>query len=87
MKKIAAGIFAGLLALPALSRAADTNDVAAASAGTNQVVTLPEVTVTATRVPAAPENTPGSVTIISAGQIAQSQQHLITDVLRGVPGV
>jgi vitamin B12 transporter len=88
MKKIVSGVFAGLLVLPALLRASDTNDVVSSeNSGTNQITTLPEITITATRVPATTEDTPDSATVISAGQIAQSQQHLVTDVLRGQPGV
>lgn len=88
MKKIVSCVFAGLLVLPALLCASDTNDVASSgSSGTNQITTLPEITITATRVPATTEDTPDSVTVISAEQIAQSQQHLVTDVLRGQPGV
>ena len=88
MKRIVSGVFAGLLVLPALLCAANTNDVvASASSPTNQITTLPEMTITATRVPATADTTPNSVTIITAEQIAQSQQHLVTDVLRGQPGV
>jgi vitamin B12 transporter len=88
MKKIISGVFTGLFVLPALLCASDTNDVVVgASFPTNQIVTLPEMIIIGTRIPAAMETTPNSVTVITAEQIAQSQQHLVTDVLRDVPGV
>lgn len=88
MKKILSGVCAGLFVLPALLCASDTNEVVSSgSSGTNQITTLPEITITATRIPATTEDTPNSVTVITAEQIAQSQQHLVTDVLRGQPGV
>jgi vitamin B12 transporter len=88
MKNIIPGVFTGLLVLPSLLCASDTNDVASSgSPGTNQITTLPAMTITATRIPATPDSTPDSVTVISAAQIMQLQQHLVADVLRGQPGV
>jgi vitamin B12 transporter len=88
MKKIVSGMFTGLFALPALLCAADTNDVAAgANSGTNAITTLPEITITATRISTSSENTSSSATVISSDEIARSQQTFVADILRGEPGV
>ncbi|HTV76382.1 MAG TPA: TonB-dependent receptor plug domain-containing protein, partial [Candidatus Baltobacteraceae bacterium] len=88
MKKIVSGLFAGLLVLPALLCASDTNEiVTGGNSGTNQVTTLPEITITATRISTSPENTSSSATIITGDEIARSQQSFVSDVLRGEPGV
>ena len=88
MRKIIYGVFTGLLVLPALLCASDTNDVVSSgNSGTNQITTLPEITITATRISTSPENTSSSATVISAGEIARSQQPFVADVLRGEPGV
>ena len=88
MKKIVSGVFTGLLVLPALLCAADTNDVvASASSSTNQITTLPEMTITATRISTLPENTSSSATVITSDEIARSQQPFVADILRGEPGV
>jgi vitamin B12 transporter len=88
MKKIVSGVFTGLFVLPALLCASDTNDVAAsAGSPTNQITTLPEMTITGTRISTVPENTSSSVTVITSDEIARSQQPFVADILRGVPGV
>jgi vitamin B12 transporter len=87
MKKIVSGVFTGLFVLPALLCASDTNDVVVASSPTNQITTLPEMIITGTRISTLPENTSSSVTIITADEIARSQQPFVADILRGEPGV
>ena len=84
----------GGLFVPSLSLfAAATNDVASSggsltnAAVASPSVTLPEVTVTATRIPTAPADSPDSITVIPRGQIEQLQQQLVADVLRGEPGI
>ena len=80
MKKIIAGVFTGLFVLPALLCAANTSDVASdASSDTNQVTTLPEITITATRISTSPANTSSSATVISSDAIARSQQPFVAD--------
>jgi vitamin B12 transporter len=88
MKKIVSCLFASLFVLPALLNAADTNDVASGeNSETNQIATLPEITITATRISTSPANTSSSATVISGDAIARSQQPFVADVLRGEPGV
>jgi vitamin B12 transporter len=88
MKKFVSGVFAGLLVLPALLCASDTNEVVSdESSGTNQISTLPEITITATRISTSPEKTSSSATVINSDEIARSQQTFVSDVLRGEPGV
>jgi vitamin B12 transporter len=88
MKKIVSGVFTGLFVLPTLLCAADTNNVvASASSTTNQITTLPEMIITGTRISTLPENTSSSVTVITADEIARSQQPFVADILRGEPGV
>jgi vitamin B12 transporter len=88
MKKIVSCLFTGLFVLPALLCAADTNEVVSSeSSGTNEIATLPEITITATRISTSPENTSSSATVISGGEISRSQQPFVADVLRGEPGV
>jgi vitamin B12 transporter len=88
MKKIISGVFTCLFALPALLCAADTNDVSAnLNSDTNAVSTLPEITITATRISTSPANTSSSATVISGDAIARSQESFVADVLRGEPGV
>ena len=88
MKIIVSGVFAGLFVLPALLCAADTNAVVSSgSSGTNQITTLPEITITATRIATLPADTSSSVTVISGDEIARSQQSFVADLLRGEPGV
>ena len=88
MKKIVSCLCAGLFALPALLCAADTNEiVSSASSDTNPVTTLPEITITATRVATPTEDIPSSATVITGDEIAGSQQPFVADVLRGEPGV
>jgi vitamin B12 transporter len=88
MKKIISGVFTGLFVLPALLCASGTNDVvASASSPTNQITTLPEMTITGTRISTLPENTSSSVTVITGDEIARSQQPFVADILRGEPGV
>lgn len=79
---------ASLVVPSMLLKAADTNAVVAnGSFLTNPVTSLPEITVTATRIATPLEQSPDSVTVITRDQIEQSQQHLVADVLREVPGV
>ncbi|HTX21483.1 MAG TPA: TonB-dependent receptor [Candidatus Aquilonibacter sp.] len=88
MKKIVSCLCAGLFALPALLCAADTNEiVSSASSDTNPVTTLPEITITATRIATPTEDIPSSATVITGDEIARSQQPFVADVLRGEPGV
>jgi vitamin B12 transporter len=89
MKKLSVTLaLAGLSVLPVRLCAADTNDVAAAvSSDTNQVATLPEITITATRISTSPANTSSSATVITGDEIARSQQTFVADILRGEPGV
>ena len=88
MIKILSGVFAGLFVLPALLRASDTNNVVSSgSSGTNQITTLPEITITATRISTSPENTSSSATVITGDEIVRSQQSFVADLLRGEPGV
>jgi vitamin B12 transporter len=88
MKKIISGVFTGLLVVPALLCASDTNDVVtSASSPTNQITTLPEMIITGTRISTLPENTSSSVTVITADEITRSQQPFVADILRGEPGV
>jgi len=87
-KKFVTLAIAGLFALPALLCAADTNDVAvSANSGTNAITTLPEITITATRISTSPANSSSSATVISGDAIARSQQTFVADILRGEPGV
>jgi vitamin B12 transporter len=58
--------------------------VPAESASTNR---LPEVVVTATRVPTAVETTPTSISVITRDQIAAQQATTVADVLRNQAGV
>jgi vitamin B12 transporter len=79
---------ASLFILPALVCAADTNDVSAsAGSNTNQIATLPEITITATRISTSPANTSSSATVITSDEITRSQQQFVADILRGEPGV
>jgi vitamin B12 transporter len=90
MKKLVYCLLAGLFVLPALLRASDTNDaisVSGESSDTNQTTPLPEITITATRVSTAPENTSSSAMVIPGSEIARSQQPFVADVLRGEPGI
>jgi len=81
MNRIVCGAFAVVSTLPTLLRGADTSNV------TNQVTSLPEITITATRIATAEENTPSAVTVITADEIARSQQYFVADILRGEPGI
>ena len=88
MKKVVSGVFAGLLVLPALLCASDTNDVVSSgSSDTNPIASFPEITITATRISTLPQNTSSSATVISSDEIDRSQQQLVADVLRGEPGI
>jgi vitamin B12 transporter len=88
LKKLVSCLFAGLFVLPALLCASDANDIVSnGNADTNQTVSFPEITITATRISTLPENTSSSATVISSDEIARSQQQLVADVLRGEPGV
>jgi len=89
MKKISALLVLGGLFVPSLSvSAADTtNLVDSGSSATNPAVVLPDITVTGTRIPTSPADSPDSITVITRDQIEQSQQQLVADVLRGQPGV
>ncbi len=89
MKKLSVTLaLAGLSVLPVRLCAANTNDVAdAVSSDTNQVATLPEITITATRISTSPANTSSSATVITGDEIARSQQTFVADILRGEPGV
>jgi vitamin B12 transporter len=88
MKKFVSCLFAGLFVLPALLCASDTNNVVSDGiSDTNQIVSFPEITITATRISTSPQNTSSSATVISSDEIARSQQQLVADVLRGEPGI
>lgn len=49
--------------------------------------TLPELVVTATRYPVAPETVGSALTVITAEQLATRQTEFVLDVLRDVPGL
>jgi vitamin B12 transporter len=88
MKKAFSVVFTGLFALPALLCASDTNAVVPSeSSDTNSITTLPEITITATRISTSPENTSSSATVITSDEIDRSQQQFVADVLRGEPGI
>jgi vitamin B12 transporter len=90
LKKIRSLALASLFVLPALPGASETNLVPAtvAAAGTNAPAAAPEeITITATRIATPQDNSPNSVTVITRQQIAQSQQHLVAEILRAQPGV
>ncbi len=81
----------GLLVLPALLGATETNGVASAApwlgSSTNAAAALDEITISATRIATPQEKSPAAVTVITREQIEQSQQQLVSEVLRGQPGV
>ncbi len=92
MKKISSLVVVSLLALPVFLGAVETNLVSTAAldaaSDTNSAAAVSEeITITATRIATPQEKSPNSVTVITREQIEQSQQQLITDVLRAVPGV
>ena len=72
-----------------LAGVAETNAIpAATSMETNLTAALPEeIEITATRISTPQEKSPTSTTVITREQIEQSQQHLVSDVLRSQPGV
>lgn len=85
-KSRAARLGGSVLALSLVSAGgalSQTTDPATAQA----VSALPEVVVTATRVPTPLEQTGLSVTVITAEEIARRQHRTLVDVLRAVPGV
>lgn len=67
-----------------LAARAETNSP---SAGTNQPVVLPVVTIIGTRIPTPPENTASPITVIPREQILETQQRFVLDVLRDVSGL
>lgn len=51
------------------------------------VLTLPDISVTANRVPTAAEETGSALTVITGQELEQRQTRVLSDVLREVPGV
>lgn len=77
---------ASLFLAPVILGAAETNAIPTAEA-VSATNTLEEITVTATRIATPQEKSPTAITVITREEIAQSQQHMVADVLRAQPGV
>ncbi len=84
--KIRSLAIASLFLTPTILGAAETNSVPtpAAVVETNAPE---EITITATRIATPQEKSPTSTTVITREEIAQSQQHMVVDVLHAQPGV
>ena len=86
MKKIRSLALASLFAIPAVLIAGEPNSVPT-SATVAETNASEEITITATRIATPQEKSPTATTVITREEIAQSQQHLVADVLRAQPGV
>ena len=90
MKKNRSLAIASLFLAPAFLGAAETNPITATLetvSETNSPAAPEEINITATRIATPQEKSPNAVTVITRLQIEQSQQHLVADLLRDVPGV
>ncbi|MCW2248732.1 vitamin B12 transporter [Azospirillum fermentarium] len=80
-RTIPAAFAIGGVLLPLSSLAADDGTA------TSTAMLLPEISVTANRVPTAADATGSALTIITADDLQQRQTRILSDVLREVPGV
>ena len=90
LKKNRSLAIASLFLAPAFLGAAETNPITATLetvSETNSPAAPEEINITATRIATPQEKSPNAVTVITRLQIEQSQQHLVADLLRDVPGV
>ena len=84
--KIRSLAFASLFLAPVILIASETNTIPVPAA-VPETNTLPEITITATRIATPQEKSPTSTTVITREEIEQSQQHMVVDVLHAQPGV
>ncbi|RMD61706.1 MAG: TonB-dependent receptor [Alphaproteobacteria bacterium] len=76
------------IAVPGLALMAAAQFVVAAEASAQEAVeSLPEVVVSASRVPVATREVGSALTVITAADIERKQVRLVSDVLREVPGL